>query len=293
LNPKSLPYILLTGLAFGTGLVVSRFGLSQFDPYLYTGLRLGLASLGFVAIYLLDRRRAWPLNPRMWRYTAVMGILGTALPMTAMLLSLQFLSSGLAAILITTGPAIIVVLAHFFLADEFLTARKSLGVMLALGGAILLAIRGESGLANSGQSSLTGYLLIGLVLLSTGFLTIYARKYLREFDTIDVTFIQIFIAAVVMIPVALLLAGLDFQRVTSQGWLAILYSAAVGNVIGFLSYFHTIKRFGATAAAMTGYVVPVVASLAGTFLLDEQITGGMVGGMAIIVAGLVILNSKG
>ena len=292
MNIQSLPYILLTGLAFGSSLVASRFGLKQFDPFVYTGLRLVLASLGFLGIYLLDRRHQWPTNPQLWGYTFIMSILGTAVPMTAMLLSLQFLSSGLAAILITTSPALIVLLAHYFLPDEVLTRRKSVGIILSLGGAVLLALRGESGLPDIGQSSLVGYGLIAVVLISSSAMTIYARKYLRQFDAFNVTSVQIFIAALVMMPLAVFLVGINLQAVNGQGYLALIYSAAAGNVAGFLSYFYTIKQFGATPAAMTGYVIPVVASVAGLLILDETITIGMVVGMGVIIVGLAILNSQ-
>ena len=64
--------------------------------------------------------------------------------------------------LLTTMPAFTVILAHFFLPDEFLTRRKIIGVTLALGGAILLALSGEDGLPNMSGAPPTGYLLVGV-----------------------------------------------------------------------------------------------------------------------------------
>ena len=55
-NTKASPYVLLLGTLWGTNLVVARFVVGQLDPLLFVGLRLALASLGFMLIYLLWRR---------------------------------------------------------------------------------------------------------------------------------------------------------------------------------------------------------------------------------------------
>ena len=54
--------------------------------------------------------------------------------MTAIVMSLQYQSSGVTSMLITTGPAVTVFLAHFFLPDETLTRRKIVGTVLSLAG---------------------------------------------------------------------------------------------------------------------------------------------------------------
>ena len=56
---------------------------------------------------------------------------------------------------------------------------------------------------------------------------------------------------------------------------------------------YNVQHFGATAAAMTAYIIPVVASITGALLLGEQITLGMLAGMAVIFAGVALINRKG
>ena len=151
---QAVPYVILLGFLFGSTLIASRFSVGQFQPTTYIGLRMLLASLGHVAFYAVSyRQRVWPKDRRLWRHAALLGIFGTAVPMTSIVTSLQYQSAGLTAVLLTTGPAITVLLAHFFLADESLTWRKSTGIALALGGALLLTLRGESGLPDVSQAS--------------------------------------------------------------------------------------------------------------------------------------------
>ena len=76
---------------------------------------------------------------------------------------------------LTAGPAITVMMAHFFLADEALTWRKSIGVALALSGALLLTLRGESGLAGVDQASPIGYGLVFVAMLVSVPVGVHAR----------------------------------------------------------------------------------------------------------------------
>jgi drug/metabolite transporter (DMT)-like permease len=291
LTVQALPYILLVGLIFGTTIVAARFGVGQFHPVTYLGLRAVLASLSYGAVYVLSpRRRVWPKDPQLWRHAAVLGVFGTAVPMTCYIYALQHLSSGMASILITTGPAVAIVLAHFFLDDERLTVLKGIGVMLALGGAISMALRGESGLADVGRANPWGYGLVIVALLIGNGMTIYARKFMRRFDAFDVASIRMLVTALVVMPFAVLFTGIDLEAIDVPGALTLVYAALAGNFGGMYLAYRNVTRFGVTITAMTDYVIPVVASLAGVLVLGEQITVGMIVGMALIVLGIALIN---
>jgi drug/metabolite transporter (DMT)-like permease len=290
LTLKSLPYILLQGFLFGSTLIASRFGVGQFQPTTYIGIRMILASLCHLAVYSLSPRRKWPRAPHLWRHAALLGIMGTALPMTAIVSSLQYQSAGLSAVLQTTGPAVTVLMAHFFLPDETLTPTKTVGVILALGGAVLLAVRGESGLPDVSQASPLGYGLVALGILSGSSMTIYARRFMRNYDFFDVASVRMFVATLTMVLFSVLLVGVDVSDVNLLGYLAMGYAALMGTFAGFILFFYNIKRFGATAASMPTYVIPVVATLGGALLLDEHITVGMLAGMGLIALGIALIN---
>ena len=287
---QALPYILLQGFLFGSTLVASRFSVGQYQPTTYIGMRLVLASLCHVAAYSLVRSRKWPTSPDLWRNAALLGVLGTAVPMVAIISSLQFQSAGLTSLLLTAGPAITVLMAHFFLPDETLTPTKGAGVVLALGGAVLLLVLGESGLPDAGQASPLGYGLVLIAVSCGSGMTIYARKYMRDYDFFDVASVRMFAAALAVMPLSALLVGVDLSGVDARGYMALVYAVLVGSFSGMILAFYTIKRFGATASAMPLYVIMVVATLGGALVLGEQITGGMLVGIALIAAGIALIN---
>ncbi len=287
---KALPYIILLGFFFGSSLVASRFSVGQYDPTTYIGLRMVIASLISLVIYWLVAGRSLPRDLKLWKRASLLGVFGTAVPMTCVVASLQYQSSGVSSLLLTTAPALTVILAHFLLPDELLNWRRFVGVGLALGGAVLLAASGENGLPDIDEAVPTGYILVGIGMVFSSLMIIYARKYLRGYDAYDVASIRIFSAGMVMVPFSLLTVGFDMSAVTEAGVFGLLYAAIVGTFMGLMLSFYNIKRFGATSAVMATYVVPIVAGIGGVLALGEEITATMIFGMVVIISGIALLQ---
>ena len=274
-------------------MIVSRFSVGQYAPLTYVGLRLLIASLCYVIIITLNPKRSLPKNRQVWRHAPVLGVFSTALPMLLIVSALQFQSSGVTALLLTTGPAFTVIMAHFFLPDERLSPRNILGVGLAVGGAALLVILGENGLPDVSRANPMGYIMVISAMLFGSAMTIYARKFMHTLDWFEVGSVRMWTAAIVTLPLALLFTGLDLSNVNELGYIALIYAALIGTFSALLLAFYNIKRFGATASAMTANLIPVVAIIGGALFLGESITKGMIFGMVFILVGIAILNQKG
>ena len=291
MNTKALPYVSLLGFMFGSTLIASRFSVGQYEATTYIGLRLSIAGFAHLILYILfSKRFPWPKDRRLWKHAILLGAVGTAVPMTLIVSSLQYLSSGIASIMITTGPAVTVILAHIFLPDEQLNRGKAGGVVIALAGAAFLALSGESGIADVGKANPMGYVMLFSAVLLGNSAAIYLRKYLSGYQSYDVASIRMFTAALVVMPLSILFVGFDLSPVNSTGYTALIYAAVVGTFGGMLLSVYNIKRFGATASAMTAYIIPMVSVVLGALLLDETITAVMLVGMMMIIGGVVIIN---
>ncbi|HRW04284.1 MAG TPA: DMT family transporter [Caldilineaceae bacterium] len=292
MDPKASPYVLALGLAWGLNLVLSRFGIREFDPYVFIGLRLMIATAIFAGIYAFSPRRQWSRSRKLWRDATIVGIFGTALPFAGFVGALQFQSAGLTALLVTTGPAIVVTVAHFFLADARLTRATVIGVLTAFSGAVLIIALGESGLPDVSQANPLGYLMVFVALLSDAFMAVFIRKKMQGTDVFDVTSIRLAVAAVVIAPLALWLHPPALTAITVKGWGSLLFTATISTVVAQLLAFYITRTFGTTTIAMVSYVVPLVAILFGVLLLGETITWGMATGMVLIVIGVLIVNRR-
>ena len=295
MSPAALPYVLLLGLLFGSTLLVSRYSLGQFAPTTYTALRLALSSAAFAVLYIRSAGRGrgrglWP-GRGLLRDGVLLGVFGTAVPMVAYVSSLQYQSAGVTALLLTTAPAITALLAQFLLPDERLTGRKIAGILLALAGAAVLVLRGESGLPSVRGSPIGYGMVMGAILIDSGMI-VYTRRHCQSHDTIDLSSVRTVTAALVVWPLSLVVAGFDLSAVQPSGVAALLYATAAGTFGGLMLFLWVNQRFGATASSLASYVMPVVAAAGGVLFLGERVTPVMLGGMALIVAGIAVLNRK-
>ncbi len=290
MNPKSLPYVSLLALFFGTTLIVSRFSVGQFASLTFVSLRLLIAAGCYVLIFALSRRRVWPRDRQTWRHAPILGVVGTAIPMTFIVSSLQYQSAGVTALLLTVAPAFTVILAHFLLPEERLNGRKVFGVALAISGAAALVLLGESGLPDVAEANPLGYALVITGIFSGSVGAIYARRFMRDIDAVDASSVRMWTAAAVILPIAYVVTGLDLSQVTTSGYTALIYAALIGTFGGMLLEFNIIQRFGATASAMAANLIPIVAMIGGWLFLGEQITTGMIIAMVLIIGGVTIIT---
>jgi drug/metabolite transporter (DMT)-like permease len=290
LNIRAFFFVALLSFFFGSSMIASRFGVGQFNPITFNGLRMVIASVGFATIYIFKiGNSTWPRGSELWRHSILIGILGTALPMTATVASMRYQSSGLTSILLTTAPAVTVIIAHFFLTDEKMNSKKWAGILVALSGALLLILKRESGLPEISKANPLGYGLAILAILGISFSTVYSRKYMRTLKTIDVTGIRILTSGIILAPMIIIFKN-NFENISVMGWIALLYAAFFGAFLGFLLDFYNVKQFGATTAAMVAYLIPIVTSLGGVLVLGETITSPMFFGVCLVITGVWIIN---
>jgi drug/metabolite transporter (DMT)-like permease len=289
MHTKALPFVGLLSLFWGTNIVASRFGIDDFDPYVFIALRLAIATSFFVLIFLWQKR-VWPTDPNLWRHAAFSGIIGVTIPMTLFILSLQYQSSGVTSIFVTTTPALMVVAAHLFLPDERMTRNKAAGVILALSGSLFLVLRGESGLVDVGRASSLGFVLIMIGLSSDVANAIFVRRRMRDMDPVSVTGIRLLVGTIMTFGLALLVGDFSWGDVTTTGYLSLVYAALIGALGGQFMAFYITRRFGATAFSLNAYLIPIVATTFGVLLLGEIVTWGMLIGVIFIGGGVYLIN---
>lgn len=289
MHTKALPYVGLLSLFWGTNIVASRYGIDEFEPLFFIALRLSIATLFFVLIFMIQRR-AWPTDPVLLRHAALSGVIGVAIPMNFFIVSLQYQSSGMTSIFVTTSPALMAIAAHLFLPDERMTRNKALGVILALAGSLFLVLRGETGLAGVGRAAPIGFFLVMIGLCGDVTNAIFVRRRMRGMDPVAVTGIRLLVGALITAVLALLLGNPSLDGVTPAGYFSLAYAALIGALGGQFLAFYVTRRFGATAFSLTAYLIPVVATIFGVILLDEIVTWGMLVGVVLIGGGIYLIN---
>ena len=73
---------------------------------------------------------------------------------------------------------------------------------------------------------------------------------------------------------------------------ALVYLGVFATAIAFLIYFRILEEHGAFEAALVGYVVPIVATVAGVVFLEESISVVTVVGFGLVIVGFALLKRR-
>ena len=287
---KRLVLVLLAGTAYGSSVVISRMGLSEIPPLSLAALRLGFATILFIPTLIILKKEL-PRNHSTLRDIIISGIATTAVPLTAFITALAFISSGVHTVFISLIPLFTAVIAHRWLAHERLSGAKLIGLLVALSGVVLLILTRTTGISeNGGSVDLRGPALVLFGVLAASSAAVFTRARLKDADLFVVTAGQIavaFIAVSIFVP---FFSDLDLSAVTIKGWFSVFYTGLIGSYLAFLLNFYLIKRYGATTSTLPTYIMPAVSAILGALLLGELITLPLVLGAIIILLGVFLSN---
>lgn len=259
-------------------------------PFTYVLARLTLAAAAMWA-FLWWRGQPLGLPRAAWGAIILLALLNNALPFVLFGWAQTHIASGLASILNATTPIWGVIVAHLFTADEKITPRKAVGVLVGFAGVALMI--GPGMFASIGDSVLAQLACV-VASLAYALAGVWARRFRKMgVSPTSVTTGQLTVAAVMMLPVSLIgdrpwtMAFPPLEAIA-----AIVALALVCTALGYVLYFKLIDSSGATNALLVTLLVPPTAILLGVAFLGEVITMIDLGGLALIGLGLAAIDGR-
>jgi drug/metabolite transporter (DMT)-like permease len=280
----------LVYLSWGTTFLAIKKGVEVFPPALFGGSRIALAGL-ILLTYLAVRRQPlrMPLADFLWM--ALVGVLLFVGGNGLITVGEKFVPSGVAALLTATTPLWMAVLEMLWPWGERLARRGWLGLFLGLAGVLLLLTprlqRPANLLLDAGP-----LLVLGSSLAWSLGSFILRHRRLRG-PHLSVAAYQMLVGGFSLLFIGLWLGedqDLDPRRFTPQGVYAFFHLLVFGSLIGFVAYSWLLGHVSAALAGTYAYVNPLIAILLGRVLDREPITGWILGGMVVILAGVALVR---
>ena len=291
MRPKPLDFLILLLLAviWGSAFGAIKIAVDGSGPLSVVAAR---TLIGFLVLYVfLGLSGGLKIDYPSLRYKRIMaiGIIGTLCPFFLISWAEQFVDSAVAGLLNGAGPLVTVLGAHFITRDELMTPGRLLGVLVGLVGIILLM---QDGLDKMGSESLLGQiaLIIAFGCYAAGNLMVRGTAILSP---VQLAASSLFISAVISVPAALYFEAPEPQNWPWSVWLALLWLAVFSTAFAFSLRYILIERAGAGFMANVGYLIPVVAVLIGSFILQETITSTTLIAMLVILLSLYITRRAG
>ena len=275
-------FALLT-LVWGTTWAAIRVALAGIPPLTGVAIRFALAGAVLLVVarargVALGRGR---LERRLWWVNAATTFTGSY---SLVYWAEQWVPSGLAAVLFATFPIWVVLLGYVLLPGERVVAGRLAAVLLGFAGVAVIFSEDFAKLGGADVRHAAAVLLAAPLLSALG--SVCLRRWGSGISPLSLAAIPMLLTGVGLGGVAAVVErGQPISGALSP-WLATVYLSLFGSALTFTLYFWLLARRSALFSSLISYTVPVVAVAVGWLFLDEPVTGRVLAGGALVLAGV-------
>ena len=285
---KSILYIIITALCFGTMEVALKMGENSFTPLQINFLRFLIGGLLLLPMALKElKRRQIQLTVQDWAYMTLLGVLGISFSMSFFQIGVKYLNANTAAIIISCNPVFTMLFAHFLVHDRF-TINKAIVLSICLVGLMFVANPFHLAEGNTPK----GFLYMLVAMISFALYSSLGNIKAQRLGGAIQTSIPFLIASVVNLFILIVLKEPIFSGITIKSCPVMLYTGFIVTGLGYFTYLGSIEMVGPSNASISFFLKPVVAVAAASLVLHEAITWNIVLGIAIILTGFCINMKK-
>lgn len=266
-------------LIWGSTYLGIRIALDGYPPFLLGGLRFVTA--GALLYAFLRWRGHAPPTRMQWRNAMVLGLLLVMLGNGLVNFAEMTVSSGLAAVAIASMPLWVGMFSAF--RGRHPSRVEWLGLGVGFAGVVWLNF------GSAMSASVPGMLALLAATLSWAFGSVWSRD--RDLAPPFMNTAAQMLCGGVMMGVLGLLVGERMHDVPAlQPTLAVVYLISFGSIVAYSAYSWLLQNVRPALATSYAYVNPPIAVLLGMFTLGEHVDSRMVGAMAVILLGVLIIT---
>lgn len=215
-------------------------------------------------------------------------ISGTAIGINWILLfeAYRYTTVAIATLCYYMAPVAVLLLAPVLLKEK-MTAKKSLCALVAVVGMLLVSGIFDGGATAGGSGTGIVFGLGAAGFYATAMLT---NKFIKEISAYDKTIMQLGVAAVVVLPYALLTSGVqEFTVLTLPQFFLLLAVGIIHTGIAYWLYFGSMDGLSGQTIAVYSYIDPAFAVVLSVVVLREETSAlGIVG--AVLILGSTLLS---
>jgi drug/metabolite transporter (DMT)-like permease len=287
-TPGDWLIFLALGIAWGSSYLFIKLAVDSFGTFTLITLRL-LIGAAFLWSVLRLTHTPVPRDRRMFGHLLVMAVINIVIPFSLITWAEQSVDSALAAIINSTVPLMVLVIAPMFLPEEPIRVNGVIGLVIGFIGVVLIV---SPGLVAADGDPAGELALLGSS-LSYAIGNVYARIKVRGLAPLIPAVFQVTFALLIVASLALVLERpWETAQPDAQAWFSIVWLGVFGSGIAYLAYFRLLSRWGATRTALVAYVLPVIGIVLGFVVLQEPIGLSLIAGTALIIAGVALVNGR-
>ena len=284
---QPIALLLLITMIWGSNMAFVKIASREMAPIFMAGLRSVVASL---CLYVWMRARRIKVFPSavVVGHGIVAGILfGSEFGL--IFVGLEYTLASRGYVLLYNAPFFAAIGAHFFLAGDRLNVWKTVGLLSAFCGIVVLFMKDVRAFS---FEALPGDILFLMAGASWGATTVYIKKYLvRHTEPLQILFYQLFFSAPFLLIISILLEDAFLWSVSFTLFFSLLYQCIIVAFLSYLVWFVLVSRYPVSLMHAFSFFTPVFGVLfSGILILGETISPNLVMALILVSIGMVLVN---
>jgi drug/metabolite transporter (DMT)-like permease len=283
-------FVLLAAL-WGSSFTAIRAGLPDVPPVLFAALRFYLAGVAMLAYAIWATDCWYPRTRTDWRSVGVGAASFVAAHHAFLFVGEEYVTSAVAGVLISLDPVLAAGFAALLLPEEELTPVGTLGLLVGLLGAVVVADTSPGSLVGA---KAVGVLLVVLAAAAFALGAVLTRRYRSDLPAPTMQAWMMLLGAPMLHVVSVALPGESLAAVawTPRALASLSYLAFVAGGVGYLLYFDLLDRIGPVEINLVGYVAPAFAALSGWVVLGESVDETTLLGFCVVLLGFALVKRR-
>src|SRR6266853_892226 len=276
---------------WGSTYLAMRVIVRDMPPYVAGAVHYLVAGpLMLGALALMGRKISLSLQDL--RRLLVISILLLSMGNIGVLWGEEYVSSGLASLIVALVPIWLVIIEAWFFRAGRMTPKGLLGLALGIVGLLVLLWPRIASGSHLGRLELLGSAILAGASFFWALGSVFSHRYNLSVDVFVSAAWQMTLAGLVNAVIALIFGQFQKTHWTTHALSAIAYLVVFGSWLGYSAYIYLLEHVPTPKVATYAYVNPIVAVFLGWLILREQVDLFMLLGTAIIIASVALVNTS-
>jgi drug/metabolite transporter (DMT)-like permease len=261
---------------------------THIDPFALVAIRAMAAILvfGSISVFFIKEK----IERKDWPRLFACGMFGVAINQTFFLWGLSKTVELNAGVIMTLSPVFVLLLA-WILKEEKINTQKTIGLVLAFAGALLLSLGGRSLTFDS--TTLLGDGMIALNALSYSFYLVLLRPLSLKYNTMTLVGWIFIIGGIVTIPLGMpYIMEIPFATLPTSAWLGTVYVIIFTTLLTYSLNAWAMKRVPSSQVGIYIYVQPVLVTLIAAIGFRGSINAEKLGYVILVLIGVFFVSFK-
>lgn len=288
---KAILKALFAVTVWGASFIATKIALGDISPISIVWLRftMGVVILGIAVA--LRKQFALPRKNE-WGYFALLGFLGITFHQWLQSNGLQTSEAGATAWIVATTPIFMALLGWLIL-KEGLGWAKTLGILLAFSGVLLVVSKGNPASVSIDKFGAPGDKLILISAVNWAVFSALSRRGLKSHPASLMMFYVM--AFGWLFTSVLFIANQNFAEISAlslNGWVGVTFLGIFCSGLAYIAWYDALQALSTAQTGVFLYIEPLVAVVVAFFILGEAITGASLAGGGIILFGVWLVNRE-